>query len=98
MDFIIKLLPSIKLIIKVIFDLILIITDRLTKYKYFILYCKGVDNNNNNKVEGWSLPYVVRQTPCVRVAGAPRAPCAAKMKEKKKRIVLISDWQTVLAT
>jgi hypothetical protein len=38
LDFIIKLLPSIKLITKVVFDLILIIIDRLTKYGYFILY------------------------------------------------------------
>jgi hypothetical protein len=38
LDFIVKLLPSVKLIIKVVFDLILVITDRLTKYGYFILY------------------------------------------------------------
>jgi hypothetical protein len=38
LDFIIKLLPSVKLIIEVVFDLILVITDRLTKYGYFILY------------------------------------------------------------
>jgi hypothetical protein len=38
MDFIIKLSPLEKLIIEVVFDSILIITDRLTKYGYFILY------------------------------------------------------------
>jgi hypothetical protein len=38
LNFIIKLSSSVKLIIKVAFDLILIITDRLTKYGYFILY------------------------------------------------------------
>jgi hypothetical protein len=38
LDFIIKLPPSVKLITKVVFDLILIIINRLTKYEYFILY------------------------------------------------------------
>jgi hypothetical protein len=38
LDFIIKLPPSAESIIEVIFDLILVITDRLTKYGYFILY------------------------------------------------------------
>jgi hypothetical protein len=38
LDFIIKLPPSMKLIIRVVFDSILIIIDRLTKYGYFILY------------------------------------------------------------
>jgi hypothetical protein len=38
LDFIIKLPPSVKLIIKVVFDSILVVTDRLTKYGYFILY------------------------------------------------------------
>jgi hypothetical protein len=38
LDFIVKLLPSVKLIIKVIFDSILIIIDRLIKYGYFISY------------------------------------------------------------
>jgi hypothetical protein len=38
LDFIIKLLPSVKLIIKVVFDSILIVIDRLIKYGYFILY------------------------------------------------------------
>jgi hypothetical protein len=37
-NFIIKLPPSVKLIIKVLFDSILVIIDRLTKYGYFILY------------------------------------------------------------
>jgi hypothetical protein len=37
-DFIIKLLPSVKLIIEVVFDLILIVIDQFTKYGYFILY------------------------------------------------------------
>jgi hypothetical protein len=38
MDFIVKLPPSVKLITGVVFDLILIIIDRLTKYGYFISY------------------------------------------------------------
>jgi hypothetical protein len=38
LNFIIKLLPSVKLIIKVVFDSILIVIDRFTKYGYFILY------------------------------------------------------------
>jgi hypothetical protein len=38
LNFIIKLPSSVKLIIEVIFDLILVIIDRLTKYGYFILY------------------------------------------------------------
>jgi hypothetical protein len=38
LDFIIKLPPSVKLIIEVVFDLILVIINRLTKYGYFILY------------------------------------------------------------
>jgi hypothetical protein len=37
-DFIIKLPPSVKLIIKVVFDLILVVINRFTKYGYFILY------------------------------------------------------------
>jgi hypothetical protein len=38
LDFIIKLPPSVELMIGVVFDSILVITDRLTKYGYFILY------------------------------------------------------------
>jgi hypothetical protein len=38
LDFIIKLPPSIKLIIEVVFDSILVVIDRLTKYKYFVPY------------------------------------------------------------
>jgi hypothetical protein len=38
LDFIVKLLLSIKLIIKVVFDSILVVINRLTKYGYFILY------------------------------------------------------------
>jgi hypothetical protein len=38
LDFIIKLLPSVKSIIGVVFDSILVIIDRFTKYGYFILY------------------------------------------------------------
>jgi hypothetical protein len=38
LDFIVKLPPSVKPIIRVVFDSILVITDRLTKYGYFILY------------------------------------------------------------
>jgi hypothetical protein len=38
LDFIVKLPPSIKLIIKVVFDSILVVINRFTKYGYFILY------------------------------------------------------------
>jgi hypothetical protein len=38
LDFIIKLLSSVELMIEVVFDLILVVIDRLTKYGYFILY------------------------------------------------------------
>jgi hypothetical protein len=38
LDFIIKLPPSVKPIIKVVFDSILVIINRLTKYGYFIPY------------------------------------------------------------
>jgi hypothetical protein len=38
LDFIVKLPPSVESIIKVVFDSILVIIDRLTKYGYFILY------------------------------------------------------------
>jgi hypothetical protein len=38
LDFIVKLPLFIKLITKVVFDLILIIINRFTKYGYFILY------------------------------------------------------------
>jgi hypothetical protein len=37
-DFIIKLPPFVKLIIEVVFDSILVIIDRFTKYEYFIPY------------------------------------------------------------
>jgi hypothetical protein len=38
LDFIVKLPPLVKPITEVVFDSILIIIDRLTKYGYFILY------------------------------------------------------------
>jgi hypothetical protein len=38
LDFIVKLPLSVELMIEVVFDLILVIIDRLTKYRYFILY------------------------------------------------------------
>jgi hypothetical protein len=38
LDFIVKLPPSMKSIIKVVFDSILVITDRFIKYEYFISY------------------------------------------------------------
>jgi hypothetical protein len=38
LDFIVKLPPSVKLITGVVFNSVLIIIDRLTKYGYFILY------------------------------------------------------------
>jgi hypothetical protein len=41
LDFVTKLLLSKKLIIGVIYDFIIIVTDRLTKYAYFIPYLKS---------------------------------------------------------
>jgi hypothetical protein len=41
LDFIIKLPPSKEALTEVIYDSILIVTDRLTKYAYFILYKEG---------------------------------------------------------
>jgi hypothetical protein len=41
LDFIVKLPPSKEALTGVIYDSILIVTDRLTKYAYFILYKKG---------------------------------------------------------
>jgi hypothetical protein len=38
LDFIIKLPPSVELITEVVFNSILVITDRFTKYEYFISY------------------------------------------------------------
>jgi hypothetical protein len=38
LDFIIKLPPSVELIIKVVFNSILVVIDRFIKYGYFILY------------------------------------------------------------
>jgi hypothetical protein len=41
LDFIIKLPLSKKLIIRVMYDSIMVVTDRLTKYAYFIPYLKS---------------------------------------------------------
>jgi hypothetical protein len=41
LDFVIKLSPSKKLITGVIYDSIIIVIDRLTKYTYFISYLKS---------------------------------------------------------
>jgi hypothetical protein len=38
LDFIVKLPPSVELIIEIVFDSVLVIIDRLIKYDYFILY------------------------------------------------------------
>jgi hypothetical protein len=38
LDFVTKLLLSKKLMIRVVYDFIMIVTDRLTKYAYFIPY------------------------------------------------------------
>jgi hypothetical protein len=38
LDFIVKLPPSVELIIEVVFDSVLVVTDRFTKYGYFISY------------------------------------------------------------
>jgi hypothetical protein len=42
LDFIVKLPVFVKLIIEVVFDSILVIINRLTKYGYFILYKKSL--------------------------------------------------------
>jgi hypothetical protein len=41
LDFIVKLPPSKEILTGVTYDLILVVTDRLTKYAYFIFYKKG---------------------------------------------------------
>ena len=41
LDFVTKLLPFKKLITGVIYDSIIVVTDRLTKYAYFIPYFKS---------------------------------------------------------
>jgi hypothetical protein len=41
LDFVIKLPPSRKLITGVIYNFIMVVTDRLTKYAYFIPYFKN---------------------------------------------------------
>jgi hypothetical protein len=41
LDFIVKLPPSKEALIGVTYDLILVVTDRLTKYAYFIPYKEG---------------------------------------------------------
>jgi hypothetical protein len=41
LDFVTKLLPSKKLIIGIIYDFIIVVTDRFTKYAYFISYLKN---------------------------------------------------------
>lgn len=46
LDFIVKLSKSKKLILKIIYDSILVITDRFTKYKYFIPYKKASSIEN----------------------------------------------------
>jgi hypothetical protein len=48
LDFIIKLPPSVELITEVVFDLILVIIDRLTKYGYFILYKESLLAENSH--------------------------------------------------
>jgi len=46
LDFIVKLLPLKKAIIEVVYDLILVVTDRLTKYAHFISYKEGLTAEN----------------------------------------------------
>jgi hypothetical protein len=41
LDFVTKLPPFKELIIEMIYDSIMVVTDRLTKYAYFILYFKS---------------------------------------------------------
>jgi hypothetical protein len=42
LDFIVKLPPSKEVLTGVTYDLILVVTNRLTKYTYFIFYKKGL--------------------------------------------------------
>jgi hypothetical protein len=42
LDFIVKLPPSKEVLTGVTYDLILVVTDRLTKYAYFISYKEGL--------------------------------------------------------
>ena len=42
MNFIVKLLPSKEVITEVVYDSILVVIDRLTKYAYFISYKEGL--------------------------------------------------------
>jgi hypothetical protein len=46
LDFVTKLPPFKKLIIKVIYDSIIIVTNRFTKYAYFISYLKSFLTKN----------------------------------------------------
>jgi hypothetical protein len=41
LNFVTKLLPFKKSIIGIIYDFIMVVTDRLTKYAYFIFYLKS---------------------------------------------------------
>jgi hypothetical protein len=41
LDFVTKLLPFKKLMTRVIYNFIMVVTDRFTKYAYFILYLKS---------------------------------------------------------
>jgi hypothetical protein len=46
LDFVTKLPPSKELIIRIIYNFIIIVTDRLTKYTYFIPYFENSSAKN----------------------------------------------------
>jgi hypothetical protein len=62
MDFIIKLPPSKEALTGVIYDFILVVTDRLTKYAHFISYKEGLTAEelvytfNKNIIANYRIP------------------------------------------
>jgi hypothetical protein len=62
LDFIIKLLPSKEELIGVTYNSILVVTDRLTKYAYFISYKEGstveelIYTFNRNIIANYGIP------------------------------------------
>jgi hypothetical protein len=62
MDFIIKLPPSKEALTGVIYDSILVVTDRLTKYAHFISYKEGLTAEelvytfNKNIIANYGIP------------------------------------------
>jgi hypothetical protein len=62
LDFIIKLPPSKEALTGVVYDSILVVTDRLTKYAYFIPYKEGLTAEelvytfNRNIITNYEIP------------------------------------------